>query len=454
MSWYSDRGEWAQLGRIADAEDTGDGMNDPEEYIVGNYRLDELLGQGGSADVYRGTHIYLETQAAIKISRSEWMHDDIAMFLEEARRVAQLRHPHIVRVLDFGVQEQMPFLVMDYAPNGTVRQGYPKGSLLTLRRILDYVEQIADALQYIHDRGLIHRDIKPENLLFGPDYELLLSDFGIAITAHKVSMSEEIPAGTVSYMAPEQIEGHACFATDQYALGIVVYEWLCGRRPFQGTRHEIIGQHLDMDPPSLCECVPDVPPAVEAVVLRALAKDPRQRFKNMQAFAATLRRAIEGEDDFEDRASTQRDGDAPLYQRDQYISQAAQQVILPQRPLRNRSRGNNGGMQMQRRKVWREIAALYALDLLVTTVLGCILYAVGASPFWLGMLLALCMVLLPLIGAFARKRYPLFFLTCGIALAGIVPALLLHDVVLFIVVYIILLLLSLLTALTVGINGV
>ena len=113
-----------------------------------------------------------------------------------------------------------------------------------------------------------------------------------------------------------------------------------------------------------------------------------------------------------------------------------------------------GGMQMQRRNIWREIAALYAIDLLVSVALGCVLYALGATPFLLGILFALCVVLLPLIGTFARKRYPLFFLTCGIALAAMVPALLLHALILFVVIYMGLLLLSLLTALTVGINRV
>src|SRR5215469_5480203 len=146
---------------------------------LGNYRLICLLGQGGFADVYLGEHIYLKTQAAIKVLQMRLGNDELESFLSEARTVARLVHPHIVRVLEFGVEGSTPFLVMDYAPNGTLRQRHPKGTQLWLDTIMHYVRQIAAALQYAHDKKLIHRDVKPENLLLSSNNTILLSDFGI-----------------------------------------------------------------------------------------------------------------------------------------------------------------------------------------------------------------------------------------------------------------------------------
>src|SRR5947209_5210693 len=131
---------------------------------LGNYRLLRLLGRGGFADVYLGSHIYLETQAAIKVLRTRLLNEGIEPFKQEARTIARLDHPHIVRILDFGVQEGIPFLVMSYAPNGTLRQCHPRGSRLPLWQVVFYVQQVASALHYAHERHLIHRDIKPENL--------------------------------------------------------------------------------------------------------------------------------------------------------------------------------------------------------------------------------------------------------------------------------------------------
>ncbi len=122
---------------------------------------------------------------------------------------------------------------MDYCPDGTLRQQHSKGERIPLSTVVSYVQQVTDALQYAHDHKLIHRDIKPENMLIGQRNDILLSDFGIAATAHSTSsMSTQVPVGTIPYMAPEQIQAQARPASDQYALGIVVYEWLCGTRPF------------------------------------------------------------------------------------------------------------------------------------------------------------------------------------------------------------------------------
>ena len=267
-------------------------MDDFTGQCLGNYRLLRLLGRGGFADVYLGEHLRLGTQAAIKLLSTHLTDADKAQFLAEARALARLEHPSIIRILDFAIEQDLPFLIMSYAPNGTLRQRYPKGTHLPPDIIRSYLQQAASALQCAHDARLIHRDIKPENMLLGRYNELLLSDFGIAIMAHNSrSQHTENVVGTLSYMAPEQIQGKPRPASDRYALGVLIYEWLCGSLPFQGTTAEIAAQHLHAEPPSLCTRVPDLPPAVEAVIQKALAKDPHQRFASVQEFALAFEQA-------------------------------------------------------------------------------------------------------------------------------------------------------------------
>jgi predicted ATPase/DNA-binding CsgD family transcriptional regulator/tRNA A-37 threonylcarbamoyl transferase component Bud32 len=263
---------------------------------LGNYRLQRLLGRGGQASVYLGEHIYLHKPAARKLLRLHLDEHDADQFLREAQTLARLDHPHIVRVLDFAVQDSLPYLVMDYATGGTLRTKHLAGTRLPLELILTYVSQVASALQYAHDQRLIHRDIKPENMLLDGRSQVLLADFGLALLAptHSASTQAMDPAmaGTAPYLAPEQVQGHPRAASDQYALAVVVYEWLAGQRPFQGTPIEVAMQHVSAVPPPLREHLPDLSPEVEQVVMRALAKAPEQRFPSIQDFATALHQAV------------------------------------------------------------------------------------------------------------------------------------------------------------------
>ena len=288
-------------------DDLGERRSQPRNRRLGNYRLIRLLGKGGFADVYLGEHVLLDMPAAIKLLQLHLTKERIKDFLAEARTIARLVHPHIIRVLEFDVdseepdQEQSilylegstPFLVMDYAPGGSLRQRYPKGSRLALETVISYTGQVAEALEYAHQNKLIHRDVKPENMLIGSRDEILLSDFGIAVIAHSEhSMTTQQMAGTLPYMAPEQIRGKPQPASDQYSLGIVVYEWLTGNRPFQGSGPwEIMNQHFSSPPPSLRENNPSIPEEVEHVVLKALSKDPQHRFASIADFAKALANA-------------------------------------------------------------------------------------------------------------------------------------------------------------------
>src|SRR2546421_6932594 len=263
---------------------------------LGNYHLTRLLGEGGFAQVYLGEHIYLNTQAAIKVLHTKLTSDDVEWFRTEARTIARLIHPNIVRVLDFGVQDKTPFLVLDYAPQGTLRQRHLRGLPLPLPTVVSYIKQVAEALQYAHDEKLIHRDVKPENMLLGKRNEVLLSDFGVALMAQSSRFeSLQNVAGTMSYMAPEQIQGRPRPASDQYSLGIVVYEWLSGVRPFDGSLTEIISQQLAVPPLALRRKISTVSPAVEQVVKKAIEKDTNRRFSSVREFATALEQASQAD---------------------------------------------------------------------------------------------------------------------------------------------------------------
>ena len=268
-------------------------MADYSGQQLGNYRVIGLIGRGGFADVYLGEHNYLKVQVALKVlSTTMTNQEDMDSFLKEAQTIARLIHPHIIRVTDFGVEHDVPFLVMDYAPNGTLRQRHPNGTRIPLATIVPYVRQLAGALQHAHEKQFIHRDVKPENMLVGERNNILLSDFGIALIAQNSryqNVTEMI--GTVPYMAPEQIQGKPRPASDQYALAVIVYEWLTGERPFRGSFTEIATQHVLATPPSLREKLPMVSTEVEEVILTALSKQPNQRFKSIVAFANALEQA-------------------------------------------------------------------------------------------------------------------------------------------------------------------
>lgn len=259
---------------------------------LGNYRLGRLLGRGGYAEVYLAYHLRLQRQAAIKILHTSLSTKEIADFQREAQIIAACDHAHIIRILDFDVQSGTPFLVMDYLPNGTLRQLHPRTSCVPLPTVISYVNQIADALQYAHAKRLIHRDVKPENMLIGRNNEVILSDFGIAAVAHSTSsMTTQASAGTAPYMSPEQIRAQARAASDQYSLAIVVYEWLSGELPFQGSFTEIFAKHLLAPAPPIRQKMPELSPEVEQVLLTAMEKDPQQRFESVYAFANALAHA-------------------------------------------------------------------------------------------------------------------------------------------------------------------
>ncbi len=265
---------------------------------LGDYRLVRLLGRSRFAEVYYGEHLQLDIPVAIKVLNWRYIREGAGKFLDQACTLAQLEHPHIVRVLDMGIEEYTPFMVMNYAPYGTLRERYPRHTRLPLKTVVTYVKQVADALQYVHDQMLIHRDIKPHNMLLGLDDQVWLSDFGIAMLSHSLDASHPGSPdfeGTVVYAPPEQLQGNPQRNSDQYALAVVAYEWLTGEWPFTGTFSEIAHQHMFDLPPTLRRKGLDIPPEVEKIIMKALEKDPQKRFKNVCTFVEELEWASIGE---------------------------------------------------------------------------------------------------------------------------------------------------------------
>lgn len=265
-------------------------MTNFEGQQLGNYQLLRLLGEGGFSDVYLGKHVHLGTEMAVKVLRMLPRDTDVQAFRKEAKIVAGLKHPHIINVVDFGIEHDTPYIVMDYAPQGTLRQRHPRMTTLPLSTIVSYVLQIGEALQFAHDNKVVHRDVKPENMLIGSDGNILLSDFGIAVSIQQThSLLSQDEAGTIPYMAPESFAKKSQPASDQYSLAIVVYEWLCGTTPFNAETaiHTAI-QHIQTPPPPLRSKIPTIDPRVEQVVMKAMSKDPIKRYSNINAFVQAL----------------------------------------------------------------------------------------------------------------------------------------------------------------------
>jgi serine/threonine protein kinase len=280
---------------------------------LGAYLIQAKIGEGGMAQVYKGYHTRLRRDVAIKVIAPQ-----IAVqagfrerFEREAQLVANLNHPNIVTVYDFGEVGSITYLVMQYVGGGTLRDLLQRAGSLEPRQAVQYIIQIARALHHAHQHGIVHRDIKPQNMLIASNdaNTALLSDFGIARLFSSSIGPDTIPAvdsgasasdgaltsagqflGTIDYMAPEQVRQQPVDArTDIYALGIVLFQLLTGRLPYSSTTSQgMLFQHAYGTPLSARELVPTIPAALEQIIYRALAKDPEQRYQTAEEMAAAL----------------------------------------------------------------------------------------------------------------------------------------------------------------------
>ena len=266
---------------------------------LGKYQIIEPLGEGGMATVYKAFDPGLERYVAIKIIRAinQIDSDFLIRFQREARALAKLDHPYILKVLDYGEENGIPYLVMPYVAHGTLKQYIHKR--FGYQKALEIILPIAEALGYAHRRKIIHRDIKPANILFGESGEPILSDFGIAKMLDAGEQTQltgtGLGIGTPAYMAPEQWNGIADERTDIYALGIVLYELITGRCPFQADTPAAILIKQVQDPlPRPISFVPDLPESVEALLFKALSKDPALRFQSMDDFIQGMNAVLQG----------------------------------------------------------------------------------------------------------------------------------------------------------------
>ncbi|GAA5176884.1 hypothetical protein GCM10023322_00140 [Rugosimonospora acidiphila] len=265
--------------------------------LGGRYRLDDRIAGGGMGEVWRGTDDVLGRTVAVKILLPALLEDPdfVERFRGEARTMATINHPGVVDVYDYGSDPVVgAYLVMEYVEGDALSRTLGRVGRLTPGRTMALMAQAADALQAAHDKGIVHRDVKPGNLLVRPDGTLVLTDFGIA----RSEMVGQLTAvgsvlGTASYISPEQATGAvATPLSDVYALGVVAYQCLAGRRPFEGDNPlELAMKHVRTQPPPL---PPDIPPAVRSIVERAMAKDPSARYPSAAALGQVARRAAAG----------------------------------------------------------------------------------------------------------------------------------------------------------------
>ncbi|HZS02448.1 MAG TPA: protein kinase [Chloroflexota bacterium] len=264
------------------------------QLVKDRYALEALLGEGGDALVYRATDRHLRRTVAVKLLRPELRADPtfVARFEREARSAGRLAHPHIVPVYDYGEALGTYFLVMEYVAGGDLRARLRQGAPLAADRTARLSAEIAAALGAAHALDIVHRDVKPANVLLTEDDHAKVTDFGIAkmLAVPQLTATAAI-LGTPHYLAPEQATGGGVTpASDVYSLGVVLYEMLAGRRPFEGESFvHVAMQHLNAVPPPLADVNPAVPPALAAIVARALAKDPAERFPDGAALSAALR---------------------------------------------------------------------------------------------------------------------------------------------------------------------
>ncbi|SBT53502.1 serine/threonine-protein kinase [Micromonospora narathiwatensis] len=266
-------------------------MLSPGVQLGNRYRLDERIASGGMGDVWRGTDQVLGRTVAVKSLLPALLDEPgfAERFRGEARTMATINHPGVVDVYDFGSDQQIAFLVMEYVEGDALSSTLSRVGRLTPARTMALLAQAADALHAAHEKGIVHRDVKPGNLLVRPNGTLVLTDFGIA----RSDLVGQLTAagsvlGTASYISPEQATGAvATPASDVYALGVVAYQCLAGRRPFEGDNPlEIAMKHVRETPRPLPA---DIPPPVKAIVERALAKDPAARWPSAAALASVAR---------------------------------------------------------------------------------------------------------------------------------------------------------------------
>jgi serine/threonine-protein kinase len=261
--------------------------------LSGRYRLDQRIAGGGMGDVWQGTDEVLGRTIAVKIMLPSLLEEPgfVERFRAEARTMATINHSGVVRIYDFGNDDKVAYLIMEFVEGEALSRTLNRVGRLTPARTMSLIAQAADALHAAHEKGIVHRDVKPGNLLVRPNGTLVLTDFGIARSAAAAQLTVAgAVLGTASYLAPEQASGSvASSASDVYSLGVVAYQCLTGHRPYEGdTPLEIAMKHVTGTPRAMPS---DIPVVVRQLVQKAMSKEPGARWGSAQEFAAAARRA-------------------------------------------------------------------------------------------------------------------------------------------------------------------
>ena len=280
--------------------DSGQGPYHAQGQILAErYQLLEQVGQGGMAFVYRAYDMRTGHNVAVKILRPDLAQDKdyVNRFQREAEAASKMTHHNIVNLLDVGIDHENRYLVMEYVEGKTLKAVIQERGRILPVTAAQITIRILSALQHAHDNGIIHRDIKPQNILVNSSGLIKVADFGIARIADSVTITKgDIVMGSVHYFSPEQASGQTVDArSDIYSVGVVLYEMLTGDIPFKGENHVAVAmQHIHNRPAPIESIVPDVPPAIAAVCMKAMSKNPKYRYQNARDMAADLRLALDG----------------------------------------------------------------------------------------------------------------------------------------------------------------
>ena len=266
-----------------------------EPRVLNNrYQLLEPLGKGGMAFVYRARDLMLERQVAVKVLRENYSRDPAFQerFRQEAKAVANLSHPNIVTMHDFGLDDGQLFLVMEYVPGTDLKTLIKQHGRFSPEEAVPLLIQACAGIGYAHRAGLVHCDVKPQNMLVTPDMRLKVADFGIARALSTIHPDEksDLVWGSPQYFAPEQAAGAAPSpASDVYSLGVIMYEMLTGSLPFQApTAVELARMHVEDEPPLLSEMIPEISPLLEQIQAKVLSKEPSQRYRTADQLGRVL----------------------------------------------------------------------------------------------------------------------------------------------------------------------